>query len=623
MTDQNVPPPDPVSDAPPAPDAPTVAWTPSGTEAPAPPAVPVPVQVASSEAKPGRGGRLRWAVAIAVVAVVVGATVAVAALLTGSTSQASVLRYVPQDTVVYGELRLDLPGDQRQAAGEFLAKFPGFADQAALDTKLDEALDQLIGKASDGKQTFTKDIKPWFDGEFAFAVGPLPKDALSGGSSAAAADARALMLLSVKDQAAASAWFKSVLTETNTTSTTETYQGVELTVIKAPGGDAMAVAVAILGGNVAVAGDLTSVKAAVDTKGSTSLASDPNFKAAADSSTKDTFGFAYLNTKALVSSMLDASAVIGTRVPAISDSLTALIPDWIAYSLRVEPDALVSTATNPHIDRGYGATTNRVNQVVDHVPSTAIALIAGNDVGSTWLGAFDKLKTEPSTKDQLSGLDQALGVFGGTPEAIGWIGDAGIVVNQAGSELEGGLVIVPTDSAKAAKFFTTLKTFISLGGASAGLTVRDEAYGDATITIVSVDLSTLGAMAGGLTGGAASGLPLPGGTLDLAYAVTDNVVVIGSSPDFVKHVLDTDAGSSIASDESFNNAVGRVGKDVTGLTYLDITAARSLAEAQMSGDELAKYKSDVQPFLEPFDAFAASSAVGGTYDTMTTVITVK
>ena len=105
------------------------------------------------------------------------------------------------------------PGDQRQAAGAFLSKFPGFADQAALDTKLDEALDQLIGKASDGKQSFTKDIKPWFDGEFAFAVGPLPKDALSGGTSAAAADARALMLLSVKDQAAASAWFKGVLTE--------------------------------------------------------------------------------------------------------------------------------------------------------------------------------------------------------------------------------------------------------------------------------------------------------------------------------------------------------------------------------------------------------------------------
>jgi len=621
MTDQTTPTPGSST----TPESPTAPWTPPTYEAPLTPAVPEPVQP-TPPAKPVRGGKLRWAAALAVVALILGATVAVAALLTGSSTQATVLRYVPGDTVVYGELRLDLPGDQRQAAGAFLSKFPGFADQAALDTKLDEALDQLIGKASDGKQSFTKDIKPWFDGEFAFAVGPLPKDALSGGSSKAAADARALMLLSVKDQAAASAWFKGVLTESGATTTTETYQGVDITVIKGPSGTSMAVGVAILGGNTAVAGDLTSVKAAIDTKGTTSLASDPSFKAAADSSKKDTFGFAYVNTKALFASMLDASSALGTKVPAISDSLKALVPDWTAYSLRVESDALISQATNPHVDRGYGATTYRTNQVVDHVPSTAIALVAGNDVGSTWTGAFDKLKTEPSLKDQLGGIDQALGVFGGASEAIGWIGDAGVVVDQTGTDLSGGLVIVPTDSAKATKFFTTLKSFITLGGASAGLTVKDEAYGDATITVVSIDVSKLGSLAGGLMGGTNGGVsatPLPAGTVDLAYAVTDKVVVLGSSTAFVKHVLDTTTATSIASNDSFKNAVGHVGTDVTGLTYLDIAAARTLAEGHMTGDQLTKYKTDVQPFLEPFDAFAASSTVGGTYDTLTTVITVK
>ncbi len=88
-------------------------------------------------------------------------------------------------------------------------------------------------------------------------------------------------------------------------------------------------------------------------------------------------------------------------------------------------------------------------------------------------------------------------------------------------------------------------------------------------------------------------------------------------------MLDTDAGNSLASDAGFKSAVGRVGDEVTGLTYLDITALRTLAEGQMSGDELAKYKTDVQPFLEPFDAFAATSEVGGDLDTTTTVITVK
>jgi hypothetical protein len=383
------------------------------------------------------------------------------------------------------------------------------------------------------------------------------------------------------------------------------------------------VAFAILGGNVAVAGDITSVKAAVDTKGSQSLASDPNFKAADKAAKGDYIGFAYVNTKALFSSMLAASDGLGTKVPAIGDSVAALIPDWASYQIRAESDAIVGVATNPHVDRGFGPTVNRVNKVVDHVPSTAIALVAGNDVGATWVGAFAELGKNPSLKDALGAVDGVAGVFGGVPEALGWIGDAGFVVNQAGKDLECGLVIVPTDPAKATTFFTTVKSFVALGGASAGLTVRDETYGDATITIVSVDLGSLGAMAGGLAGGATDGLSLPSGKLELAFAVTDQVVVIGSSPDFVKHVLDTDAGTSIASTDSFKSAAGRVGADVTGLTYLDITSIRELAEGKMPADELAKYKKDVQPFLVPFDSFAASSTVGGDLDTITTVVTVK
>ena len=133
----------------PQPLEPAVAWAPA-------------VPVATTRA-PRRGGRLRWAAAIAIVALVIGATGVVAALLTAGASQSTVIGYVPANTVIYGELRLDLPGDQRQAVGEFLSKFPGFKDQAALETKIDEVLDQFVKDVSDGDQTYTTDIEPWFD----------------------------------------------------------------------------------------------------------------------------------------------------------------------------------------------------------------------------------------------------------------------------------------------------------------------------------------------------------------------------------------------------------------------------------------------------------------------------
>ena len=101
-----------------------------------------------------------------------------------------------------------------QAAGEFLSKFPGFADQAALESKLDEVLDELVERRPTDDQTYTTDIKPWFDGELAFASArcrrprrctnrSLPRSACSARSS----------LMSVKDPALAQAWIDGQLAE--------------------------------------------------------------------------------------------------------------------------------------------------------------------------------------------------------------------------------------------------------------------------------------------------------------------------------------------------------------------------------------------------------------------------
>jgi hypothetical protein len=619
MTDQREPSPGST------PDAPTQSWTPPA--APAPVTVPPSATPSSTRLSPpptpsaGRGP-LRWAAAIAVVTVVLGATLAIAALLTGGTSQATVLRYVPQDSVIYGELRLDLPGDQRQAAAEFLSKFPGFADQAALETKLDETLDRLIGEATSGSTSYTGDIKPWFDGEVAFSVGPIPAELVSGGDLESG-EPRALLLLSVKDQAAATAWFQSLITDSQTPSTTETYQGVELTVVTPAGDGMMSAAYAILGGNVAVVGDTTSVKAAVDTNGTASLATDPEFEAAQASVSDDYIGFAYVDMATLMETALDASDVIGTDVPAVADTLKDLLPEWAAYQLRVESDALLATATNPHVDRGFGATTNRVNQVVEHVPSTAVALVAGNEVGATWLGALEKLGQDESVKGALDMIDGVTGVFGGMDEVLGWIGDAGFVVNTTGSEVEAGFIVVATDPDQASNLFNTLKTFISLGGGTIGLSSSEESYGDTTITTVSVDLAKVGAMAGGLSGGAVDGLGIPEGTFTFSFAVSDGVVVIGSGPAFVKHVLDTEPGTSLSSDQAYDDSVGQIGEDATGVTFVDIEAIRTTFETAMSSDELTEYTTDVQPFLEPFVALGSTTTVGGDLDTFTTIITVK
>ncbi len=583
-----------------------------------------PVVVTSSN-PPRRRSRLRWAAAIAVVALVIGASAAAAALLTGSSTTGTVLGYVPEHTIVYGEVRLDLPGDQKRAVGEFLSKFPGFADQAALDTKLDEVLDDLIRSASNGKQTYTGNIKSWFDGELAFSVGPLPPaSSLMTGDTSALSSFRLLGLVSVKDPTAADAWFADAFKQAGATTTTETYQGTTITVFDKASG--ITAAYALIDGKVAVFGDIASVKAAIDTKGDGGFAKESGPKAALGSSSGDHVGFMYLALRPLLDWSTAASQAIpqtgGAAGPlAISSSMLKIVPDWAAYWLSFQSDAIVAELTAPRPDTALGPTDNRTSTIAEHIPSTAVVASVANDYGKTVKQALDLYRSEPTMKPMLDQLDQALGLVGGADAALGWIGDTAIVVNDADGTPEAGVIIAPTDKAAADRLLTSLKTFISLGGGQQGVKVREETYNGTTITIVD-----LGSLASRLDPGTTGlGMPIPSGQIEISIAVTDNVVVVGSGPGFVKHVLDTTTATSLASTDGYKKLADQAGKG-TGATYVAIGAIREMVEKAMSTADPAaysRYQTEMQPFLKPFDAMFLGSSISGDLSKSVFIVTVK
>jgi hypothetical protein len=590
-------------------------------------AVPVPTEAIAPPAKPDkpRQSRARWFAATGLLALIVVATATATLVLTSTQTTSTVLGYVPSGSVAYGELRLDLPGDQRQKVAQFLSKFPGFADQAALDDKLDEVLDRLIGEGSKNKQTFTKDIKPWFDGQLAFAVGPLP--AMTGDARDAAKDAHGLVLASVKDEALARSWFASTLHEAGVTGTTQTYNGTELTVFTGPDKHPTEAAFALVDGKVAIVGDVPSVKAAIDTKGKSTVTQSEPVKAAQSAMTGDDLGFMFVDLKALMSATTQAA---GASASPLAETFTALVPDWAAARIRVESDALRFDAINPHENAAPGPDTNHPNGVAAFAPPTTIALVAGNDVGATLKDWIEVLEKEPSLAEAYKQVEQVVNVVGGWDGLLGWMGDTGVVINPVGDSVEGGIVSIPTDAAKARQLFTTLRSFLALGGAQAGVTVRDETYNGQTITIVDLgSLRDLAAAAGALGGTSLPTDPssLPNDKIQLAYTVTDDVVAIGSSPDFVKHVLDAGAGASLADDARFKGLVDRVGAQHRSLTFVDVAALRGLIEDRMASEataqEKARYEESVKPFLIPFDALISAGAVDDGLDQTHTQITVK
>ena len=178
-----------------------------------------PVEVASTR-QPSRG---RWAIAGLVAFLVVALSAIGLVALVGAQNEAVVASWAPADAMAYVEVRGDLPGDQQQNLGRFLAHFPGFADQSTLDTKIDEALDKLVSKASDGKHDWSKEIKPWFGGQVGMSVSGFPTPGTD--PSTMMNGVRFLLVATQKDPAAAIAWLKS----SGGTSTDEAYKNVTLT----------------------------------------------------------------------------------------------------------------------------------------------------------------------------------------------------------------------------------------------------------------------------------------------------------------------------------------------------------------------------------------------------------
>ena len=588
-------------------DAATVVWT-RPSDGPVEEMTPPPHEPVRRE---GRRNGARWAAALLVVALVVGAGVAAFVLLAGQTATSSVVGYAARDSVVYGELRLDFPGDQRQKLGQFLSKFPGFADQATFDVKVDDVLDRVVRAATMDEQDWTTKIKPWFGGELGFSIGSLPPPEQPEAG-------RFLLMLSVTDPARARAWFSEMTTDVPATTTD--HAGTQLTLLTMDG-NPVTTGMAIAGDKVMLVGDEASVRSAVDTGGRGEFASTEGFKDALAAVEGDSLGYTFVDTRSYLQWTEELTESMGGEAVPFAGLYEGLVPDWILFRIQARGDALAFEGVSPHIDLGPGE--NRVGTLTGNVPPDTIALVDAHDYGALLLEFVERLRAQPETEEAFRQVDQAVGVVGGFDGLLGWMGDAGFAIapDEAGG-VQGGLVFRPTERARAERLFTTLRSFASIGGAQAGITVRDEDYNGTTIGVVDFgDWATLLGSAGGLP----PGMDLPEGRLELAWATTDQVVVVGIGTTWVRSVLDAGAGDSLADTERYRTHLERVGTENLMSSWLDITAVRELVEQLGTTDPeaFAQYERDIKPYLVPLDVLVAATVRNGDVDHGTSVITVR
>jgi uncharacterized protein DUF3352 len=575
------------------------AWTPppNGTidEAPPPATTAQPVRTSG-------GGRLRWGMALLVTLVIVGIGAIAALLLTGQSAPSSVVGYAPADSVMYGELRLDLPGDQRQKLGQFLSRFPGFKDQANMPTKVDEVLDRIVMAMTSNRQDFSTHIKPWFGGEFGFSLSNLPVTATPDMK-----DARFLLLISVSDATKARAWLDGVIGDAPT-STTD-HNGTQLILI----GDGSLKGALGIHGKVMLFGDETSVRAAVDTNGAGQLAKAARFAAAIEAVSGDSLGYFWFDMDRYFDWIAEASkSMPGGLGVEFDETYKNLLPEWLIVRLQARGDAIAMEVASPHVDSPVKF-TNRAGELAPHLPPSTIALVDAHEIGDALLQTVQLYRTNPGTAEAFKQIDQVAVLFGGFEGILGWMRDGGFAVTRDGDKIDGGVVFSPKDRAGGERLLATLRSYAVLGGGQAGLQVqvRDEPYAGTTISVIDFgDWRDIGALAGGAT------IPFEG-RLELAYAATDKVVVIGLGDSFVKAVLDAKPGASLADDARYKSLVDRVGAQNVGSAYLDITAVRGLVESRFRTADaagFANYETEIRPYLEPLDAYIQATTIDGGLD---------
>ena len=569
-----------------------------------------PVAAIKSGSRPGRS-KIKWLVAALVTVLVVGTAAGATLVLTADAGNPAVLDWTPANSVAYSELRLDLPGSQSSELAKVMKAFPGFEDQAAFPVKLSEVLDQLVGKATDGKMSYKTDIAPWFGGQVGASVGPIP-------TSVDAKEARALLLVSVKDATKATAWVDALVKDKGATTSTDTYNGVTITLVTPPAGTAdgmkdMQGAYAVLGPVLAV-GDVTSVKAAIDTKGKTGLATNAQFKEAEASVSGDRLGFGYVDGAAIAKgAQALLPDVAASMIPKLPTFATDMIVPWAVAAVRAEGGAFVIDTRSPHLSAS-GPAKIAESALPGLVPATTVFLAEGHDVGAALARTKEALAADPDLKGAVKQVEDALALVGGFDAVTGWIGEAGVAITRDGDKIGGGVVVTPTDSAAAAKLLAQLKAFIALGGSSMGLTVKDVDYNGTTITVVGLD------GLGGLLGGATNGAVQAPADLSIAYAVTDEVVVLGYGTDFVKAVLDSKGGESLAKTERFAAALKQAGPKHAALVWLDVAAMRGLAESMVPEADRADYDANMKPYLAGFDSVIGTTTPGDKIDAGTLII---
>lgn len=475
----------------------------------------------------------RLVVALVTLIGLTGAAFLAAYLLLFSASSDRAAGLAPAATAFYANVYLQPSAAQQMNLGALVGRLPGFADEASLDDKVDQLVQNLMaGTGLDYRQ----DIEPWLGSQVALALWP-------GGE--APSEPIAVVLVEAKDPDEARSAIARIVARGGGTFTPEAYEGVELQVSDAS-------VYAFVGETLVVGQEPDAVRAVVDVeRGAPSLADDAEFRASMDRVPPDH----------LASVFVDLAAI--GEATGVSDQLGGLTTATAA--LLAEPDGLRLTGRAP-LDSAAGASAPAGSTLggdpatlVEWMPADTIAEVIIFDLRRTLEAAEAAASSMPGGADLGGAVDsaRALAAFGLGIDLDADLlplldGEVGVAfTGSVGGRPAGQLLLRPEDADEAAAALDRLVT----GLRSAGAEVRDEEVGGTDVTVVS--LSQLG---------------------EAALATVDGVTILGAAVEDVGAALEANAsGSSLALSDDYRRTFQLAGTRAGNEAFVDINGVLEAA----------------------------------------------
>lgn len=620
VADTAAPPAAPMSAAPHDPSATVPAST-----MPGPPAevVPTPAPAEPSEVAPGAevvtaptpegvpvtavatagASRARWLVGggIAVAAV---AGLILAATMLGARPMPEVFKYLPSDSAVVVELRPELPGDQRQNLGNFLAHFPGFEDQSTLDAKIDEVLERITREGSSGAVNYATQVKPLLGGPMAVAIDAASlKDSMSGGTPAG------FLVVATTD---GTATCDSVFGPTTVAST---HRDVEIRTVD----DSLSLACAIHDRQLLVGSESTigaGLDARLDGKG---IDGSSVYRAAHAKLEGDQVASIYMDIDVLFDAMTDLAGSMGQELAALPQG------GWVIEGFRVTGDALVVDAygggmTAPAPPSGAPTTAPAAeSRFAAVLPSDTLGYLEVHGFGALMETTIATLRADPDQAEAVQSLDQALAMLGGADNLVGWIEEAGLAVIPTGDSVGGAILFRGTSAEKAAAQVTQIRNLLVLASTGSDITISDEDHNGVTIT--KIDLGDVSGLLGQFGAPATPGVGNV--RLELQLTARDDLVIFGIGEGVAERILDVQSSGSLASAGTYDHLIEIAGATNDVQMYVALDASLGFVEGFLSGQELGSYETELKPYLEHLAGVGFTTRGSGSAGHARVVFTVK